>query len=46
MFQIFQFAIYNFSCFEANLNGEYFEDPEDNGFFRGMFEELEIEIIT
>ena len=24
------------SCFEANLNGEYFNDPTDNGFFRGI----------
>lgn len=24
------------SCFEANLNGEYFFDPEDNSHFEGI----------
>ena len=28
------------SCFEANLNGEYFSDPEDNGYYRGIIWEL------
>ena len=30
----------NFSCFEANLNGEYFSDPKDNGYYRGIIWEL------
>ena len=30
----------HFSCFEANLNGEYFADPEDNGYYRGIIWEL------
>ena len=29
-----------FSCFEANLNGEYFIDPKDNGYYRGIIWEL------
>ena len=29
-----------FSCFEANLNGEYFEDPTENGYYRGIIWEL------
>ena len=29
-----------FSCFEANLNGEYHEDPEDNDYYRGIIWEL------
>ena len=28
------------SCFEANLNGEYFNDPDDNGYYRGIIWEL------
>ena len=28
------------SCFEANLNGEYFSDPTDNGYYRGIIWEL------
>lgn len=28
------------SCFESNLNGEYFEDPHDNNYFRGLIWEL------
>ena len=28
------------SCFEANLNGEYFEDPTENGYYRGIIWEL------
>ena len=28
------------SCFEANLNGEYFADPTDNGYYRGIIWEL------
>ena len=35
-----QSAVYNFSCFEANLNGEYFEDPTENGYYRGIIWEL------
>lgn len=29
-----------YSCFEANLNGEYHEDPEDNDYYRGIIWEL------
>ena len=29
-----------YSCFEANLNGEYFEDPYDNGYYKGIIWEL------
>ncbi len=29
-----------YSCFEANLNGEYHHDPTDNGYFRGIVWEL------
>ncbi|XP_059094034.1 angiopoietin-related protein 3-like [Tigriopus californicus] len=29
-----------YSCFEANLNGEYFEDPTANDYFRGIIWEL------
>ena len=29
-----------FSCFESNLNGEYFTDPDDNGYYRGIIWEL------
>jgi len=29
-----------YSCFEANLNGEYFSDPLDNGYYRGIIWEL------
>ena len=29
-----------FSCFESNLNGEYFEVGEDNGYYRGIVWEL------
>ena len=29
-----------FSCFEANLNGEYHDDPEDNDYYRGIIWEL------
>ena len=29
-----------FSCFEANLNGEYFMDPKNNGYYRGIIWEL------
>ena len=28
------------SCFEYNLNGEYHEDPEDNGYYHGIIWEL------
>ena len=30
----------HFSCFESNLNGEYFYDMEDNGYYRGIVWEL------
>lgn len=29
-----------YSCFESNLNGEYFTDPDDNGYYRGIIWEL------
>eukprot|EP00092_Neocalanus_flemingeri_P027836 GFUD01030219.1.p1 GENE.GFUD01030219.1~~GFUD01030219.1.p1 ORF type:complete len:765 (-),score=159.24 GFUD01030219.1:331-2625(-) len=29
-----------YSCFESNLNGEYFLDPDDNGYYRGIIWEL------
>jgi len=29
-----------YSCFEANLNGEYFPDNSDNGYYRGIIWEL------
>ena len=29
-----------FSCFEANLNGEYFTEDEENGYYRGIIWEL------
>ena len=29
-----------FSCFESNLNGEYFLVGEDNGYYRGIVWEL------
>ena len=29
-----------FSCFEANLNGEYFPVDGDNGYYRGIIWEL------
>ena len=29
-----------YSCFESNLNGEYFESPEENGYFQGIIWEL------
>lgn len=29
-----------YSCFEANLNGEYFEDPTANDYYRGIIWEL------
>ena len=29
-----------YSCFEANLNGEYFSDPTQNGYYRGIIWEL------
>ena len=29
-----------FSCFEANLNGEYFPVDADNGYYRGIIWEL------
>ena len=28
------------SCFESNLNGEYFSDPNENGYYRGIIWEL------
>ena len=28
------------SCFESNLNGEYFTVGEDNGYYRGIVWEL------
>ena len=28
------------SCFESNLNGEYFVNPTDNEYFRGIIWEL------
>ena len=34
----FQFVF--FSCFEANLNGEYFPIDADNGYYRGIIWEL------
>ena len=35
-----QSAVDNFSCFEANLNGEYFPIDADNGYYRGIIWEL------
>ena len=29
-----------YSCFESNLNGEYFASPDDNGYYRGIIWEL------
>jgi len=29
-----------YSCFESNLNGEYFMDPDENGYYRGIIWEL------
>jgi len=29
-----------YSCFESNLNGEYFATPDDNGYYRGIIWEL------
>ena len=29
-----------YSCFESNLNGEYFPHPDDNGYYRGIIWEL------
>jgi len=29
-----------YSCFESNLNGEYFSDPNENGYYRGIIWEL------
>ena len=29
-----------FSCFESNLNGEYFGPGDDNGYYRGIIWEL------
>ena len=29
-----------FSCFESNLNGEYYTDPKANGYYRGIIWEL------
>ena len=31
---------FTFSCFEANLNGEYFPVDADNGYYRGIIWEL------
>ena len=31
---------FNFSCFESNLNGEYFGPGDDNGYYRGIIWEL------
>ena len=28
------------SCFESNLNGEYFSNPQSNGYYRGIIWEL------
>ena len=33
-------VIHFFSCFESNLNGEYFLVGEDNGYYRGIVWEL------
>ena len=33
-------SISSSSCFESNLNGEYFPSPEDNGYYRGIIWEL------
>ena len=33
---IFSFS----SCFESNLNGEYFSNPQSNGYYRGIIWEL------
>ena len=30
------FPNFLFSCFEANLNGEYHQDPLDNNYYRGI----------
>ena len=32
--------VYICSCFEANLNGEYFPVDGDNGYYRGIIWEL------
>ena len=32
--------LFIFSCFEANLNGEYFTEDEENGYYRGIIWEL------
>lgn len=38
---MFFFSIdFSFSCFEANLNGEYHSNPTDNDYFRGIIWEL------
>ena len=41
---IFLESVFNgfspFSCFESNLNGEYFLVGEDNGYYRGIVWEL------
>jgi len=29
-----------YSCFESNLNGEYFSNPQSNGYYRGIIWEL------
>ena len=34
-------ATFSFSsCFESNLNGEYFSNPQSNGYYRGIIWEL------
>ena len=33
-------TIFVFSCFESNLNGEYFSNPQSNGYYRGIIWEL------
>ena len=35
-----QLSAHLFSCFEANLNGEYFPIDADNGYYRGIIWEL------
>ena len=35
-----QLLLYISSCFESNLNGEYFSNPKSNGYYRGIIWEL------
>lgn len=34
------YPVFPYSCFESNLNGEYFTSPDDNGYYRGIVWEL------